>query len=193
MRSLFIILLALLAGGPAFAQGAAPYGSQFRVIGKIAAIDAKSITVDSVDGKATLALDAKTPVVKTIPKTLADIQPGDYVGTTTVVGKDGKHRAIEVHIFPKDTKVNLAQFPLEWAPENIMTNAAVAQVTKAAEGTILKVKFPAGETDVIVPPDTPVSTNGPGDQGMLKPGTDVTVIGVKGTDGGMTARRIAVK
>ena len=193
MRSFCIFLLALVVGGPALTTDAmAQTAGQFRVIGKVTAVDAQSITVDSVEsGKATLALDDKTPVSTVIRKTLADVRPGDYVGTTTVVGKDGKHRAIEVHIFDRPP-TNLAQFPLEWAPDNIMTNAAVAEVVKAAEGSVLKLKFSTGETDILVAPDTPILAGGPGSQELLKPGVAVTVIAVKAADGALTARRITV-
>ena len=193
MRASLIVLLALLAGGPAFAQSAAPAGAQVRIVGTVAAADASSLTIDAREGgKATLALEPATPVSTTVKKSLADIQLGDYVGATTIVGKDGRHRATEVRIFPKDRVPNLSQFPLEWAPDNIMTNAAVAEVIKTVEGTVLKVKFPAGETDVIVNGDTAILASGPGSQALLKPGVSVTVVAVKAADGALTARRIAV-
>ncbi len=194
MRAFVVLLLALMAGGPAFGQAAAPpQGSQVRIVGKVVAADAKSLSIDSTEaGKASLAMEPTTSVSTVVKKSLADIQPGDHVGATTVVGKDGKHRAIEVRIFPKDRVPNLNQFPLEWAPDNIMTNAAVAEVVKAAEGSVLKLKFSTGETDILVAPDTPILAGGPGSQELLKPGVAVTVIAVKAADGALTARRITV-
>ncbi len=193
MRPFVILLLAFLASGPAMGQTAAPApGSQVRVIGKIVAADAKSLSMDAEGGKASLALEPSTSVSTVVKKSLTDIQPGDHVGATTVVGKDGKHRAIEVRIFPKDRVPNLNQFPLEWAPDNIMTNAAVAEVAKAAEGSLLKLKFSTGETDVIVAPDTPILTAGPGSQELLKPGVVVTIFAIKAANGTLTARRITV-
>ena len=193
MRPFVILLLAFLASGPAMGQTAAPApGSPVRVIGKIVAADAKSLSMDAEGGKASLALEPSTSVSTVVKKSLTDIQPGDHVGATTVVGKDGKHRAIEVRIFPKDRVPNLNQFPLEWAPDNIMTNAAVAEVAKAAEGSLLKLKFSTGETDVIVAPDTPILTAGPGSQELLKPGVVVTIFAIKAANGTLTARRITV-
>lgn len=192
MRAFVVLLLALVAGGPAFGQAAAP-GSQVHVTGKVIAADAKSLSVDSAEGgKATLAMEPGTSVSTVVKKSLADIRPGDHVGATTVVGKDGKHHAIEVRIFPKDRVPNLNQFPLEWAPDNIMTNAAVAEVVKAAEGSVLKLKFSTGETDIAVAPDTPILTAGPGSPELLKPGVAITVFAVKAADGALTARRITV-
>ena len=188
MRSLILAfaVLTVLFSLPAEAQ-------QVRLVGTVEALDGRTVTVATKDmGRQAVVLDANANVSKNVKKTLADIKPGDNVGVTSVKDKDGKHIAVEVRIFPSDRVPNLAQFPLEYAPDNIMTNAAVAEVVKAADGSVLKVKFPNGESDIVVGPTVPVLTSQPGSLDLLKPGASVAVFATKGPDGKLTSRRVSV-
>jgi len=165
---------------------------QVRLVGTVDALDGRTVTVTTKDmGKQTILLEDGANISKTIKKTLADIQPGDAVGVTSIKDKAGKHIAIQVNIFPKERVPRLAQFVMD-NPENTMTNATVAEVVKAAEGSLLKVKFPEGESGITVGPDVPVVTSQPGSLDLLKPGATAAITATKGADGKFTSRRVSV-
>jgi hypothetical protein len=182
--------VAVLLSAPAFAQ---QQGPQVRVTGTVDKLDGKTLTVNSKEGKKeAIQLAADANVSTNVKRTLTDLKPGEYVGVTSVKGKNGEDRAIEVRIFDKSRVPNLNQFPLEYAPDNLMTNAAVAEVQASPEGSLLKVKFSTGESTIVVPPDTPILASAPGSMDMLKPGAKVSVVGNKGADGSISSRRITV-
>ena len=192
MRAVLIALgtVAVLLSAPVFAQ---QQGPQVRVIGTVDKLDGKTLTVNSKEGKKEMIqLAADANVSTNVKKTLADVKPGEFVAITSGKGKNGEDRAIEVRIFDKNRVPNLNQFPLEFAPDNLMTNAAVAEVQSSPDGSLLKAKFSTGESTIVVPPDTPILASAPGSMDMLKPGANVTVIGNKGADGTISSRRITV-
>ncbi len=162
MRSIFVVLVAfafsiIQPGFDQSAQAQSGGGQQVRLVGTVTSFADQTLVLKSGSGEElSIALKPKTRVSLNVKKSLADIKPGDKVGVTSVISRDRKHRATEVRIFPKSRTPRLRQFPFPYAPENIMTNAAVAEVVKIAEGSVLKVKFPEGETDIIVESHVPV-------------------------------------
>ena len=198
MRSIFAVLAAFAfsLAPPGFdqtAQAQSGGGQQVRLVGTVTSFADQTLVLKSGSGEQlSIALKPKTRVSFNVRKSLADIKPGDKVGVTSVISRDRKHRAVEVRIFPKERTPRLRQFPLPYAPENIMTNAAVAEVVKIAEGSVLKVRFPDGETDIIVGPHVPVLASKRGTQALLKPGAKIKVYARKGKDGALTVRRVTV-
>jgi hypothetical protein len=199
MRAILLALVSALGAAvlvlcaPAVAQVQSG-GNQVRLIGTVDKLDAGKLTVALPDGKKeSVALAADANVSRNVKKTLADVTPGEYVGVTSIKGRNGEDRAIEIRIFDKNRlPSNMSQFPLEFAPDNLMTNAAVAEVTGAADGSVLKVKFSNGESQIMVPPGTPILAAAPGSVDLLKPGTKVTVYATKGADGVLNSRRLSV-
>jgi hypothetical protein len=195
MRAILLVLwaAALVLSAPAFAQVQSG-GNQVRMVGTVDKFDAGKLTVALPDGKKeTVALAGDANVSRNVKKTLADVMAGEYVGVTSVKGRNGEDRAIEIRIFDKNRlPSNMSQFPLEFAPDNLMTNAAVAEVMGAADGSVLKVKFSNGESLIVVPPGTPILAAAPGSVDLLKPGTKVTIYASKGADGTLSSRRLSI-
>jgi hypothetical protein len=190
LATVFIALLAL----PAFAQNP-PEGTPTRVRGTVDKLDGQTLTVKSRDGQVlTIALAANVTVVTLVKKNVADIKAGDYVASTGVKGTDGKIHAVEVRIFPEAMRGgNEGQFPWDLMPDSVMTNATVGKITEAPQGPVLHVTFKGGESEYSVGPDVPVLTYGPGDTGLLKPGTAVFVGAFKKADGTLTAARVTAE
>ena len=66
---------------------------------------------------------------------LADIKPGDFVGSAAIKGADGKMHAQEVHIFPEAMRgSNEGHYPWDLKPGSMMTNATVADAVVEATG-----------------------------------------------------------
>jgi hypothetical protein len=189
-----ILMLALLLSGAAWAQqgGAA---SQVRVRGTIDKLDGNMLTVTAREGdKHLIQLAPDLTVSAVLKRSLADVKPGDVVGMTSVQGADGKPHAVELHIFPKDRPPNnVGQFPWDLVPNSLMTNAPVTRVESVTGGSLVKVTYQGGSADIIVGPEVPIVTYGPGDVGLLKPGAAVSIQAVKKPDGSLSANRITAE
>ena len=189
MRPLSIVAVLLLWAVPALAQN-----TPTRVRGTVEKLDGQELTVKSRDGQTlTIALAPNVTVLAVVKKSLADIKPGDYVASTSV-RRDGKLRAVEVHIFPEAMRGTAeGQFPWDLVPDSLMTNATVAGITPGADGQTLKVTYKGGEAEVTVPPNTPVVGYVPADTGLLKPGTAIFAVAQKSPDGKLSAARITAE
>lgn len=195
MRTALIALVALnvFFASPVLAQSGGG-GQPVRIVGTVDKLEGQTLRLTSSQGaKQAVTLAADANVSTNIKKKLSDLQVGDYIGATTTVDKSGNHRASEIRIFAKDrVPSNLAQFPLAYAPDNIMTNAQVVRVESAGPESIVVVKYPAGEARIGVGPDTVILATGAGDVSLLKPGARVTFTATKAADGSLSSRRIAV-
>src|SRR5216683_1004526 len=156
--------LVLLAVGPALAQ-APPAGTPTRIRGTVDKLDGQTLTVKSREGPVlTIVLAPNFTVAAVVKKSVADIKAGDYVGAASTKGADGKLRALEVLIFPEAMKGTAeGERPWDLTADSMMTNATVTGIAAAAGGHTLKVSYKGGESEVMVPPDAPVVTFGPGD------------------------------
>ncbi len=136
-----------------------------RIRGTIDAIDASSIKVTTRDGGSlTLLRDPKLTVRAIIPASLGDINPGSYIGVTTVPGSDGTLRAVEVHVVPEASRGSgEGSRPSDLEPQSMMTNGTVVDVV-GTEGRTLTVNYKTGEKTVVVPENTPIVTFEPGER-----------------------------
>jgi hypothetical protein len=188
-----LVIAAALVGlffGPALAQNP-PDGTPTRIRGTVEKLDGQNLTVKSREGQPmAVALAPNVEVISLVKKTVADIKPGDFVASTGVKGKDGKIHAVEARIFPQATPDGGRQFAWDLMPDSVMTNATVGTVTKAPQGTVLKVTFKDGESEYSIGPEVPVLANAPGDVSLLKPGAAVFIIALKQIDGTITSARL---
>jgi hypothetical protein len=194
MKSLFAGALIALLALPAAAQNA-PEGTPTRIRGTVEKLDGQSLTVKSRDGQQlAIALAPNFTVSAVVKKSLADIKAGDYVGAAWTKGSDGKLRAIEVLIFPEGMR-GTGEGERSWdlTPDSMMTNATVAGIANAAQGQVLKVTYKGGESDIIVAPDKPIVTFGPGDASLLKPGAAIIATALKKPDGSLSASRVTAE
>jgi hypothetical protein len=196
MRSTSVFALILIAALTAQAVAQAPPSAPpTRIRGTVEKFDDHTLTVKSRDGgsvSVTLAPDFTVRAV--IAKTLADIKPGDKVGITSVKGSNGGRQASEVHILPASMPVTrLGEYPWDLGPDSLMTNATVAEVSSAPQGRLIKVTLNGKESEITVPPETPIVAYGPGDATLLKPGTAVFVTARKQPDGSLTAASVTAE
>jgi hypothetical protein len=192
-RVLVAASLVLLMAGGALAQ--APQSPPTRVRGTVESLDGQTLVVKSREGPlVTIALAPNFAVRSVLAKTLADIKAGDYVASTSVRDREGKLRALELHIFSDAQRgQSEGQFPWDLVPDSIMTNAFVTGIAAAPQGGVMKVRFKDGEAEVIVPSDTPVVAYGAGDASLLKKGATVFVIARPDADGKLSAPAVTAE
>jgi hypothetical protein len=178
-----------LAAAPVFAQAPAPT----RVRGTIVKLDGHTLVVHARGGAdipVTLTPDASVTSV-TVTK-LADIKPGNFIGTAAVTQPDGTMKALEVHIFPESMRgTGEGHRPWDAGPQSTMTNGTVGQIA-GTNGTSLTVKYKDGEKTVLVPPDVPVVQFDIGTMSQLTPGAHVVINGTKAADGAVSTSRVTV-
>jgi len=178
------------------AQAEASKGKPVTIRGKISAVEQQTLKVTTPSGEVLVHLPDAVRINGVAPAKLADIKRGTYVGTAAQKQADGSLRALEVHIFPEEGRGTAeGQRPYDLQPGSTMTNANVEKVEQVAvekvQGQMLTLKYKGGEAQVLVPPETPIVKNVPGDRALLKPGTGVVIPAVRSTDGLITATRIS--
>lgn len=204
MRSKLVVVAAMLLGLalPAYVPVASAQAPQVppitrvNVRGTIAKLDGQNLILKSPGGSSvTVVLAPNFTVRALVRKKLADIKPGDFVGTTSVPGKDGKLHAVEVHFFPANLKLPETQSPWDLVPNATMTNAHVDGVAKAAGGGVLSINYKGSiaqvtvdkKTQIVGPSPTPASA------ADLKPGRAVFILATKAPDGTLTSSNITVE
>jgi Domain of unknown function (DUF5666) len=190
MRSTSLVAGAFLAliVLPAFAQE----GTPTRIRGTVEKLDGRTLIVKSRENQQlaiTLSDDLRVSAVAKAD--LADIKPGDYIGSAAVKGTDGKLHAQEVLIFPEAARgTGEGHRPWDLTPDSTMTNATVAEVVDVGKGRLLKLKYKGGENEIEVPMEAPIVTLAPGDRSLLQPGTVVFISATRNADGSLAASRV---
>jgi hypothetical protein len=170
-----------------------------RLSGTIERIDGNTVYGKGADGGAiTLKLADKVAITTVLKATVADIKPGDYVGTGGVAQADGSQKAVELRIFPKPQEDG-GHYYEGWygAPNGTMTNGFVQPVvTVGATGEgdpSIVVKYPQGEKRIVVPANAHVVRNVFGSKDDLKAGAVFrAAAATRQSDGSYTAAAIAV-
>src|SRR2546422_4137398 len=178
------------------AHAQAPQGKPVTIRGKISAVEGQSLRVATSSGEVSVRFPEDVRIGGVTTAQLSDITEGNYVGTTAVKQADGNLKALEVHIFPETARgTGEGHRPWDLQPGSTMTNANVEKVEQVAvekvQGQMLTLRYKGGEAQVLVPPETPIVKNVPGDRALLKPGTGVVIPAVRGTDGLITATRVS--
>jgi len=161
---------AMLCGALALASVAVHAQSTVRVRGTITGLEGNVLAVKSREGKdLRIELTDKTGVAYVKALTIADIKPGDGLGTTAVARPDGTLIAREIHTFPTALGVpNEGHRPLDDEPAASMTNARVSATVQSPEGI-------------------PIFTAVNADRSFRKPGEYVYLNAQAGADGRLTA------
>jgi hypothetical protein len=171
-----------------------------RVSGTIERLEGNTIFGKGADGSAIVVkLADKTAITAVLKATVADIRPGDYVGTGAMPQADGTQKAVELRIFPKPQEDG-GHFYEGWygAPNGTMMNGFVQPVvaTTGAGGASdpsIVVKYPEGEKRIVIPPSAHVVRNVFGSKDDLKLGAAFRVqAAAKQPDGSYTASAINV-
>jgi hypothetical protein len=186
MHSTYIAALCIaLLAMPALAQAPAE-GARQRVVG----------TVDKTnDGLlVTVVLDDNAAVFGVEKRTLADINPGDYLTSGGVKGTDGKIHAVEVRIFPETLRgTGEGQRAWDAQPDGVMTNATVGTVSQSPEGGVIHVKYKEGESEFTVGSEVPILAYVAGDRSLLKTGAAIFTVAQKKPDGTLTTGRVTAE
>lgn len=188
MRAIFRpCLAAALFAVPAVAQT----GPSVRVGGTVEKFDGHTLDVKARSGQdLAIVLPDGVRVIALTNRTLADIKPGEFVGSAAVEGKDGLLHAQEVHIFPESMRgTGEGHRPMAGVGQT-MTNAAVTGVASAPDGRVLTLTYPGGQQKIEVDPGVRIVGIIPGDRSLLKPGAAVLVLATRADNGTLTARSV---
>lgn len=186
-----VALFVALAAIPSLAQAPKPE----RLHGVIEKVDGNTLTAKSDKGaEITLHLADKTRVIAVDKASLADIKPGDFIGSGAVPQPDGTQKAVEVHIFPASMRGTGEGFrPWAGAANGTMTNGTVGATVTGVAGPVVTVSYKGGVQKIVVPPGTPVVRFAPGQMSELKPGAAFAVIAaMKRPDGSFDISSINV-
>ncbi len=186
-----IALLAVLVAAPAFAQ--APQTVRLR--GVIEKVDGQTVLAKSDKGAdLKLNLADKMLVVEVVKASMADIKPGDFIGSGAMPQPDGSQKAVEVHIFAEAMRGTGEGFrPWDGAPNSTMTNGTVATSVTSVSGPVVTIKYKDGEKNIVVTPDVPIVRYVIGDMSAVKPGAAFSIVAaVKQPDGSFNINRINV-
>jgi len=186
-----VAFLAALVAVPAIAQ--APQTVRLR--GVIEKVDGQTVLAKSDKGEELkLNLADKMLVVEVVKASLADIKPGDFIGSGAMPQPDGSQKAIEVHIFAESMRGTGEGFrPWDGAPNSTMTNGTVGAKVVGVDGPVVTVKYKDGEKNIIVGPDVPIVRYEIGTMSAVRPGAAFTVTAaVKKPDGSFDINRINI-
>jgi len=150
-------------------------------------------------GTITIKLADNATITTVLKATVADIKPGDYIGSGAVPQADGSQKAVEVHIFARPQADGGHHYD-GWygAPNGTMTNGFVQPFVVGAARTesgdqSLVVKYPEGEKTIIVPASAHIARYVVGSKDDLKPGAPFRIqTAAKQSDGTYTATSISV-
>ena len=150
-------------------------------------------------GAITIKLTDNATVTTVLKATVADIKPGDYIGSGAVPQPDGSQKAVEIHIFARP-QADGGHHYSGWygAPNGTMTNGFVQPIVvgaAVADGgdPILVVKYPEGEKRIVVPASAHIARYITGSKDDLKPGASFRVqTAARQSDGTYTATSISV-
>ncbi len=190
----------LAAGCAALLAAAALAASSFaqspptRLRGAISAIDGKTATIATREGKAVdVKLADNWSVALVAPLAMTDIKENSFVGIASLKGPDGGLNALEVLVFPEAARgSNEGHYPWDLQPESMMTNATVATVAAGGDGPTLTLKYKDGTQTIRVKPGTPIVTFVPGDRADAKVGAKIFTGASKAADGTLTVTRLLV-
>jgi hypothetical protein len=194
MRSTIHVALAVAAALAATAA-AAQAPQTVRLRGVIESSDGKTVTAKSDKGdEVKLNLADKMLVVAVVKASMADIKPGDFIGSGAMPQPDGSQKAIEVHIFAESMRGTGEGFrPWDGAPNSTMTNGTVGAAVTGVDGPAVTVKYKEGEQKILVGPNVPIVRYEVTDGTALKPGTAFAVLAAaKQPDGSYNISRINV-
>jgi hypothetical protein len=181
-KSMLLGVLVALIAAPALAQGS----NAINVFGVVDKFDATSISVKNNDGGAvdTYKLAPNVLFLQQTDAKLSDIKSNDFVASAAVLKEDGKLHSTELRIFSERMRgLGEGQRPMNDARNQTMTNATVTGTVVTNGSNVMRVKFPGGESDLILDPGVPVQRFADTDRSAVKAGTKVRVQGVRNAEG----------
>ena len=189
-------LIGAAAAGAAFAQQ--PVSSQpqtMRLRGVIDKLDGRVVLATSSKGEELrLRLVDKALVVAVVKASIAEIKPGQFIGSGAMPQPDGLQNALEVHIFAESMRGTGEGFrPWDGAPNSTMTNGTVGAAVSGVEGPAVTVQYQGGEKKIVVGPNVPIVRYEIADTAVIIAGAPFTAVATgKAADGTFEVSRINV-
>jgi hypothetical protein len=182
-KSMLLGAVMALIAVPAFAQNNA-----INVFGTVDKLDATTISVKNNEGGAvdTYKIAPNVLYIQQANAKLSDIKSNDFVASAAVRKEDGKLHSTELRIFSEKMRgIGEGQRPMNDARNQTMTNATVTGTAIVNGSNVMKVKFPGGDSDLILDPDPniPVLKFTDADKSSVKVGSKVRVQGVRNAEG----------
>ena len=184
-----------IAGVLALASVAAGAQTPMPIRGSITGLEGNVLSVKSHDGRdLKIVLADKLNVNATRAITMADIKPGDFIGSGSMKRPDGTLVALELQLFPAALRgvVREGHRPWDAGPDSTMTNATLAAVVQIVGGRELTLEYAGGSQKIVVPDGAPMFTTAPADRSLLVPGADVFVSAQLSADGSLSGSRVRV-
>src|SRR6188474_882684 len=190
MLRVAVLIASLLAADVTVAGAQTPT----RIRGTIERATAQALTIKSREGqRVTVTLAPNVGVDSVLKASLGDIRSGSYVGVAALPQPSGTFKAQEVVVFPETMRGNNeGHYRWDLSPGSTMTNGTVDAMVSGVDGTTLTLKYKDGQVKVVVRPDVPIVTLGPGDRSLLVAGAGVFVPAFRAADGGFTTGRVLV-
>ena len=192
-KSLLIGSFVALLAVPAMAQG----NNAINVFGTVEKLDATTISVKNDDGgqAQTYKLAPNVLYIQQSKAKLTDIKSNDFVASAAVRKDDGKLHSTELRIFSEKMRgLGEGQRPMNDARNQTMTNATVSGTALVNGSNVMRVKFPGGESDLVLDPDPniPVLKFTDTDRNAIHVGGKVRVQGVRNAEGEIVNRITAM-
>ena len=190
MLRVAVLIASLLAAGVTVADAQTPT----RIRGTIERATEQALTIKSREGqRVTVTLAPSVGVDSVLKASLGDIRSGSYVGVAALPQPSGTFKAQEVVVFPENMRGNNeGHYRWDLSPGSTMTNGTVDAMVSGVDGTTLSLRYKDGQVKVVVRPDVPIVTLGPGDRSLLVAGAGVFVPASQAADGGLTTGRVLV-
>ena len=190
MLRVAVLIASLLAAGVTVADAQTPT----RIRGTIERATEQALTIKSREGqRVTVTLAPSVGVDSVLKASLGDIRSGSYVGVAALPQPSGTFKAQEVVVFPENMRGNNeGHYRWDLSPGSTMTNGTVDAMVSGVDGTTLTLKYKDGQVKVVVRPDVPIVTLGPGDRSLLVAGAGVFVPASRAADGGLTTGHVLV-
>jgi hypothetical protein len=165
-----------------------------RVRGTIENVESNVLLVKSREGnEVRIQVGEKTGVIGLKKIGLADIEPNAFVGVAASPQPDGSQKAISIHIFPEASRgFNEGSRAYDVRPNSSMTNGAVANRVKGADGDVLTITYKDGEKKIIVTPETSIVRFEAGELSELRQGAKIVATVVERADGAKEVVRVNV-
>jgi hypothetical protein len=129
-------------------SGADAADEPYHLRGTLVAVEDDMLTVENEDEEQLqVAVTEDTGIYLVTPAEFADIEPGQFVGVTSV-DSDGQRIALEVHVFAEDLRgIGEGHYPWDLVKEpNMMTNATIAEIEEVSPvERVVRLTYAEGE------------------------------------------------
>jgi hypothetical protein len=186
-----VFLSALVAVFVTAASGSALAQTQ-RLRGEIETMSGNTITVKTPEGQnVKVMLDPNYTVNHAVKIKLTDIKPGTYVGIGSMPEGD-ELKAMQVQVFPPDTRAREMHGAWSADPSAMMTNAKTTMVVAGQKDDKITLTTHGQNYTITVPPEAPVVRTEAGSKDLVKPGAWVGISNAVEQNGVLTTKAIIV-